>query len=253
MARIRTIKPEFYRHHELWSAEHESGLPLRVAYSGLWCVADREGRFKWRPPALKIEILPYDDVDFDAVLEALVRHGFVRRYEVDGVVYGLIPSFVKHQVINREQPSAIPAPQANRSATGRRPVRDRSTKSAGRKGMERNGMEPEGNGVPSETAASDDAPVADAQVPQDTEADAATIVFNQGRQWLVRSTGRPDNHCRSMLGKWRRDYGDERLIAVLGAAQRTGPIDAVQWIEAALRRPPPHRAATGASSGDFNL
>ena len=48
MARIRTIKPEFFRHEALYEAEHETGLPLRVAYAGLWTAADREGRFQWK-------------------------------------------------------------------------------------------------------------------------------------------------------------------------------------------------------------
>ena len=60
MARIRTIKPEFYRHHDLFLAEKESGLPLRLAFSGLWLCADKEGRFKWNPNQLKLDELPYD-------------------------------------------------------------------------------------------------------------------------------------------------------------------------------------------------
>ncbi|MBX3499374.1 MAG: hypothetical protein KF889_08025 [Alphaproteobacteria bacterium] len=225
MARIRTIKPEFFRHHGLWTAERESGLPLRVAFAGLWCAADREGRFRWQPLVLKLDVLPFDDVDFAAVLEALLKHGFVRRYAVDGAAYGVIPSFARHQLINnREKPSTLPAPVDDACGT-----REGNAEAEG----EREG-EGEGNGVPSETAA----------------ADAATVVFNQGRQWLQRATGKPDGQCRSLLGKWRRDHGDAALIAVLGAAQRAGPIDAVQWIEAALRKPP--RGPTAASPG-FNL
>jgi hypothetical protein len=34
MARIRTIKPEFFRHGGLFDAEIETGLPLRVAFAG---------------------------------------------------------------------------------------------------------------------------------------------------------------------------------------------------------------------------
>ncbi|MBX3499812.1 MAG: hypothetical protein KF889_10240 [Alphaproteobacteria bacterium] len=119
MARIRTIKPDFFRHHELWCAERESGLPLRLAYSGMWCVVDRAGRFKWRPAELKIQVLPYDDLDFAQVLEALVAHGFVRRYVVDGVEYGVIPSFTRHQVFNvREKASALPGPAQDESGAG---------------------------------------------------------------------------------------------------------------------------------------
>jgi len=111
MARIRTIKPDFFRHSGLYRAELECGLPIRLAFAGLWTACDREGRFKWSPDELKLDCLPYDDVDFTAVLFALEEHGFVQRYEVDGRAYGLVPSFKEHQVINvREAQSRIPAP-----------------------------------------------------------------------------------------------------------------------------------------------
>ncbi|MBM3621670.1 MAG: hypothetical protein FJX20_13380 [Alphaproteobacteria bacterium] len=119
MARIRTIKPDFFRHHELWLAECDSGLPLRVAYAGLWCVIDRAGRFKWRPAELKIQVLPYDEVDFARVLDALVHHGFVRRYTVGGVEYGVVPSFPRHQVFNvKERASSLPGPDQDEPCAG---------------------------------------------------------------------------------------------------------------------------------------
>ena len=112
MARQRLIRPEFFRHAELYDAEVQSGLPLRLAYAGLWTVADRRGLFVWKPRELKIEVLPHDVVDFAAVLDALVSSGFVYRYVVDGKEYGCIPSFERHQSFNkREQPDKrIPAP-----------------------------------------------------------------------------------------------------------------------------------------------
>jgi len=111
MARIRTIKPAFFRHAELFDAEQSSGLPLRVAFAGLWTAADREGRFAWTPRTLKLDCLPYDDVDFGKVLEVLADWGFIVRYEVDGHAFGFIPSWRSHQQVNhREAPSTIPAP-----------------------------------------------------------------------------------------------------------------------------------------------
>lgn len=117
MARIRNLKPQFFKHAELYDAEHASGLPLRVAYAGLWCVADREGRFKWKPREIKLEVLPYDTVDMSAVLDALVRYGFIFKYKCAGQEYGFIPTFKQHQFINRnEAQSTIPAPSENSNA-----------------------------------------------------------------------------------------------------------------------------------------
>lgn len=111
MARIRTIKPEFFKHEGLFDAEKETGLPLRIAYAGLWTCCDREGRFVWRPRALKTDVLPYDDVDFSRVLDALATRGFIVRYASGGREFGVVPGFSEHQVVNaRESASKIPPP-----------------------------------------------------------------------------------------------------------------------------------------------
>ena len=112
--RIRTIKPEFFHHEGLFAAEIETKLPLRVAFAGLWCIADREGRFKWEPRRIGVQVLPYDGVDFSRVLDALTTRAFVLKYRVGDACFGWIPSFKKHQVINnRESQSALPDPEGN--------------------------------------------------------------------------------------------------------------------------------------------
>jgi hypothetical protein len=110
MARIRTIKPAFFRHRDLYLLEQQSGFPVRVAFAGLWTVADREGRFRWRPEELKLDCLPFDEVDFAEVLAVLQGAGFVRKYAVEGKDYGCIPSWAEHQILNsREAQSVLPA------------------------------------------------------------------------------------------------------------------------------------------------
>lgn len=111
MARIRTIKPALFKHEGLFKAERETGLPLRLAFIGLFCQCDREGRFKWREMTLESEVLPFDRSDFSRVLDALVTRGFLVRYESGGEEYGAIPTFTKHQVVNnRESASELPPP-----------------------------------------------------------------------------------------------------------------------------------------------
>jgi hypothetical protein len=117
MARIRTVKPGLFRHEALFDAEQQSGLPLRLAFVGLFTVADREGRFRWRPRHLKLDVLPYDSVDMEAVLKALEAAGFICAYEVEGERLAFIPSWQRHQVINnRESPSELPPPVDHGSA-----------------------------------------------------------------------------------------------------------------------------------------
>jgi hypothetical protein len=118
MGRIRTVKPEFFKHEDLFNAEKKYKLPLRIAYVGLWCIADREGRFKWRPNSIKLDVLPFDSVDFDKVLSALSESGFIIKYEHEGQTYGYIPKFKDHQVINnRETESLLPIPSLSTTST----------------------------------------------------------------------------------------------------------------------------------------
>jgi hypothetical protein len=73
---------------------------------GICC---REGRFRWRPWDIKLDILPYDDVDFSRVLDAWLTRGLLVRYRVADEWYGWIPTFRKHQAINnREVASTLP-------------------------------------------------------------------------------------------------------------------------------------------------
>jgi hypothetical protein len=147
MGRIRSIKPEFFKHEELFNAEDETGLPLRVAFSGLWTLADREGRFKWKPTQIKLDVLPYDKVDMTTVLDALAVYGFIVKYSSDGKDFGFIPSFKEHQVINhRESPSVIPPPPVphEMARASRVPMRESTGDDAARgegKGREGKGRE----------------------------------------------------------------------------------------------------------------
>lgn len=110
MARIRTIKPELAAHEGLFDLEQDTGLPIRFAWCMLFTVADREGRFQWRPRTLKAQILPHDLIEFSRVLDAWVTRGFVVKYRVGEEWFGWIPTFTKHQVVNnREAKSDLPS------------------------------------------------------------------------------------------------------------------------------------------------
>ena len=111
MSRIRTVKPELFQHDGLFDAEVAAGLPLRLAFVGLFTQCDRSGRFKWRPRFLKLQVMPYDAVDFGSVLDALHAGGWLVRYGVDGA-FGSIPTWNDHQRPNgREADSVLPSPE----------------------------------------------------------------------------------------------------------------------------------------------
>jgi hypothetical protein len=106
---IRSIKPEFFCHEGVAALS-----PLaRLVWIGLWTQADRLGRFPWRPAWLKTKILPYETVDFTALLDELLAAGFIIRYASDGDEYGCIVHWSRHQGLGtREKASkfSYPAP-----------------------------------------------------------------------------------------------------------------------------------------------
>ena len=148
MARIRTVKPDYFQHEGIFDAEVKSGLPLRLAYVGLWLVADRRGLFRWRPRALKTNILPYDDaIDFAGVLEALASHGFIVRYVVNGEEFGAIPAFLKHQRphVREVADPGIPEYEPGQSTTKAVPGHNLGDGQSAGKGREGKGREGEGD------------------------------------------------------------------------------------------------------------
>jgi hypothetical protein len=107
MARARNIKPGFYKNEDL----AECSPWARLIFPGLWMLADREGRMEDRPKRIKGELLPYDAIDVDPLLEELSRWGFILRYEVNGERFIQVLKFNEHQAPHvREAASTIPSP-----------------------------------------------------------------------------------------------------------------------------------------------
>ncbi len=155
MGRIRTVKPELFRHEGLYELEHETGLPIRIAFAGLFTCCDREGRFEWKPRTLKLDVLPWDECDFSRVLDALMTRGFIKKYTSEGREFGFIPSWHKHQIVNnREKDSELPNPEECQEVADASPTREARvtviTQGKGREG-ERKGKGKEGEGESRDT------------------------------------------------------------------------------------------------------
>lgn len=106
MARTRLLHPGFFRDEDLVS------LPpfARILFEGLWTIADRAGRLEDRPRQIKLDVLPWDDVDVNDLLDQLDQKGLIRRYEVDGGRFIQVTQFAKYQSPHvREKASVIPA------------------------------------------------------------------------------------------------------------------------------------------------
>ena len=108
MARARGIKPSFFTNEDLAEIN-----PLgRLLFIGLWCLADRAGRLEDRPKRIKIELLPCDNCDVDALLQALHDRRLIQRYAAGEHRLIQVTNFAKHQSPHhQERASRLPAPE----------------------------------------------------------------------------------------------------------------------------------------------
>lgn len=106
MARIRTIKPEFWKHEQL-SALPESVHMLAAA---LLNYADDEGYFNANDKLVKAECCPLREssVSIHDALMMLSDAGYLQvGYGADGRRYGRVVNFDLHQRVNRKTESKI--------------------------------------------------------------------------------------------------------------------------------------------------
>ena len=93
MARARNIKPQFFQNEELG----ELSPIARLAFIGMWTIANFRGCIEYRAKRLKVQLLPYDDCDIDNIVNALEKSGVIRMYSVQGKTFIKIVNFEKHQ------------------------------------------------------------------------------------------------------------------------------------------------------------
>lgn len=106
MARIRTIKPEFWRDDDLSKVGAEAAL-LAI---GLLNHSDDEGYFSANPKLIEADIFPLRELSgsVTALMEELRSIGYILVFlGSDGKRYGQVVNFCKHQVINKKNPSKI--------------------------------------------------------------------------------------------------------------------------------------------------
>lgn len=112
MARIRTIKPEFWTDDLMGSISRSS----RLLFIASWNMADDEGLLRWSAPFLKGAVFPFDDdLDVDGVqvlMGELETAGVIFAYRGGRSQQALayVVNFHKHQKINRPSPSRLPPP-----------------------------------------------------------------------------------------------------------------------------------------------
>jgi hypothetical protein len=105
MARIRTIKPEFWQNEELASLSEHARL-LAIA---LLNFSDDEGYFLANPALVRANCFPFqeDSRSIPGSIQELSRIGYVEIRECSGKAVGRIVKFREHQRIEKAQKSKL--------------------------------------------------------------------------------------------------------------------------------------------------
>jgi hypothetical protein len=213
LARIRTIKPEFWTNERVM----ECSMIARLMFVGMWNFADDLGRIPLSAKTLKAQIFPSDDITSETILgmiRELATNGLVLTYEVDGRQYVQITGW-QHQRIDKPQPGKCPAPVNGYSENVPGMV---ATEGKGREGkVEESNSEANASGA--------DAP------------DHRKRLFDEGLPKLATMTGKGPDACRSFVGKCLKAAGDD-AVTVLGLiedAERNKVVDPSAWIVSRLK------------------
>lgn len=104
MARIRTIKPEF------WTDEvvAECSTSARLLFIATWNFADDNGNIERSAKQLKAKAFPYDNIDVERFLVELLNAGLLIEYQQDDKIFLHIRGFEKHQKIDRKSTPRCP-------------------------------------------------------------------------------------------------------------------------------------------------
>lgn len=111
MARIRSVKPEFWSDPVIAQLSHSA----RLLYIGLWGYCDDEGRGQYLPKQIEGFVFPREDLmnvsgGIHELLSELVGAGRIVVYEADGDQFFHIPTWHDHQRPQHPRESKFPAP-----------------------------------------------------------------------------------------------------------------------------------------------
>jgi hypothetical protein len=124
MARIRTVKPEF------WTSEQvvECSTTARLLFIGMWNFCDDGGNHPASIKSIKMQVFPGDDISFSQIggmIDELLGAGLIIKYACDGCEYWHVTGW-KHQKIDK--PSfKYPKPSKSNEQPTCSPFDDHST------------------------------------------------------------------------------------------------------------------------------
>jgi hypothetical protein len=142
MARIRTIKPEFWVDDQIVELDYAT----RLLFIGLWNFVDDEGYVEYKSKRIKMQIFPADSLDVSGMLTNLLEMGRLARFTSDQGELLRVVNWDRHQKISHPSPTRFTGIQAGVSvnapeSSGAFLI---SPDGSGLKGRERKGKEGKG-------------------------------------------------------------------------------------------------------------
>lgn len=203
MARIRTVKPEFWTDEALG----ECSPSARLLFIATWNFADDSGNLDRSSKQLKAQAFPYDSIDCEPLVHELLAHGLLIEYESGGKKYLHINNFLKHQKIDKPTKPRIPFYEPSLSTPRILPEPSRL------KGREGNGKERKGSPRKGADAPDEWFVEFKATYPPRAGAQGWSDALKSGRRWLAKG------HTPAELLA-----GTQRYARFIAAAEQGGTV-----------------------------
>lgn len=208
MARIRTIKPDF------WTDEKvvELSAFARLLFIGLWNFADDDGRMVYSPKKIKMQIFPADILDISELFGEIRRESMIELYVVDHIEFLQIINFKEHQKIDKRTPSKFPGNPYTSQSPPNSPEFPRIPPTD----MEGNGREGEGKGKDKTIMSSSPSANIDAALLEKQKTNKQTVVEARDiLAYLNKNAGKNfravDSTLRPIVARLKEGYTPERL------------------------------------------
>jgi hypothetical protein len=228
VARIRTIKPEF------WTDEELSDLPeaTHLLAAALLNYADDHGYFNANVGLVRAACSPLREpsVSIPESFRSLQTMGYLRFGTApDGKRYGHIVKFDEHQRVSHPSPTKIPIESmlwdSEKGHSGKIPEPSDNPPE--------NFRQEQGTGNREQGSGKELPPSAGAAVERPVDPDP---IFGNGLAFLTRK-GVPEKGARSFLGAMRKEVRDDLVVTeLLIEAERQDVSDPLAWLRAAGRR-----------------
>lgn len=143
MARIRTIKPEFFTSEQIV----ECSTIARLLFVGMWVFSDDGGVHPASAKRLKMEVFPADDITSEEVaklVQEMIDAGLVELYEVDGESFWRVKGWHHQKIENPTYRFPRSKEFGDISSTRRREVAETSSTPRRGNGRESKGKEKKG-------------------------------------------------------------------------------------------------------------